>query len=518
MTAMINKVFFKNLSIKQYSNLLMGLLSGIILIAAFPPFEQGYLAWIALIPLLATCLEVKPARAFMAGVFFGLPLNIYLNLYLSNVLFPYLSTALALAAMIGLVLYISLFYGLFALAVSLVARLKNPLLNALTAPSLWILVEYLRTLSFMAYTAGFLGYSQWQYPLLLNISSVYGYWGLPFLMVFLQTFLILVLRRELRGNKIYAMAGLWLLLTATGLLLPETQPAVPNSNRFTVTLIQGNTSPETIMERGREENMAHYLTLTEEALAESEDVDMVVWPETVVDIKLEEGKIHHRPMIELAENFGVPLLYGARVHDSGLLYNAIALIQNEEEGERTRLYYKKRLVPFVEFFPMEQWLNRLLQLDLLLGRYTPGEETTLFQLDGITLAGVICFESYFGDHTRLFATAKSDHLFILTNDAWFGDSIGLEQHAQVAAIRAAEMGRGVTQVANSGITISFDYRGRELFRSGKNEVAIITRNLDLMTRETFYARYGDYFPAFWALFLLFAIPLSLSGRLKREIP
>jgi len=106
----------------------------------------------------------------------------------------------------------------------------------------------------------------------------------------------------------------------------------------------------------------------------------------------------------------------------------------------------------------------------------------------------------------LFAAAGSRHLFVLTNDAWFGESIGLEQHAQVAAIRAAEMGIGVTQVANSGITISFDYQGRELFRSGKNESAVFSLPLDLTTRSTLYRHYGDYFPAFWALFLLCAIP------------
>ena len=65
-------------------------------------------------------------------------------------------------------------------------------------------------------------------------------------------------------------------------------------------------------------------------------------------------------------------------------------------------------------------------------------------------------------------------MFILTNDVWFDDTIGLEQHVQAAAIRAAEMGIGVTQVANSGITASYDYRGRELFRSGKSERKIFS--------------------------------------------
>ena len=215
-------------------------------------------------------------------------------------------------------------------------------------------------------------------------------------------------------------------------------------------------------------------------------------------------------MVQVAEDNGVDLLYGARVRDRDQLFNSIALITKEQE--RIPLYHKQRLVPFVEYFPMEELLNRLLKLELLLGSYTAGDEITVFKIDDIPLAGVICFESYFGDHTRLFAAEGSRHLFVLTNDAWFGESIGLEQHAQAAAVRAAEMGRGVTQVANSGITISFDFRGRELFRSEKNATAVCSVPLDLTTRDTIYVRYGDYFPAFWAVFLLFSIPILLIRR------
>ena len=504
----------KTISTKIFSNkssyLLPAFLSGIIMIAAYPPLEQGYLAWIALLPLLGTCLKVSPPRAFWAGFIFGLPINLYLNLYLANVLFPYLPTPLDLTAMVCLVIFISLFYGLFSLSANLACRLGKAWFTALAVPSLWLLMEYSRSLGFMAYNVGYLGYSQWGYPALLNIAAVFGYWGLPFLIVFFQTILLLLYRKDLTGFKLYTVSALFFFLLGTGLILPAFQKPDNDNRQLWVTLIQGNSDSEEMVEKGKTEIMQHYLALTRQALEAAPATDLVVWPETVVDLDFRTTQNHIPAMVQAAEDHGVDLLYGARVRDRGHLFNSIALITKEQE--RIPLYHKQRLVPFVEYFPMEELLNRLLKLELLLGSYTAGDEITIFKIDDIPLAGVICFESYFGDHTRLFAAVGSRHLFVLTNDAWFGESIGLEQHAQAAAIRAAEMGRGVTQVANSGITISFDFRGRELFRSEKNATAVFSVPLDLTTRDTIYVRYGDYFPAFWAVFLLFSIPILLIRR------
>lgn len=501
---------FTSLNSCKYSYLLPPLFSGIILIFTFPPFEQGYLAWFALLPLLSTCLKADPARAFWAGIFFGLPLNFYLNLYLAHVLFPYLSFPLAITALVSLVIYISLFNGIFALAANLASRLEKPYFTALAIPSLWLLCEYMRSLGFMAYNVGYLGYSQWAYPAILNIASVYGYWGLPFVIVFFQAILVLTWRKELVGSKGTVISAIFLLLLSAGFFLPSFEPVNANNRQLEVSLIQGNSNPEEIVESGRANNMNKYLDLTRQALESTSAVDLVVWPETVIDLDFAKGKSHHPAMISAAEELGINLLYGARVRDSGKSYNSVTLISQALPD--LTLYNKHRLVPFVEFFPLEGLLNRLLKLELLLGSYTAGEDLVIFHVNGIPLAGIICFESYFGDHSRMFAAEGIDHLFILTNDAWFGESIGLEQHAQAAAIRAAEMGLGVTQVANSGITISFDYRGRQLFRSEKNEVALINTTIDLTRRNTIYTRYGDYFPAFWALYLILITSVLLWRR------
>ncbi len=510
---MKEKKELKNITNKRYAYLLAPLLSGIIIIASFPPFDQGYIAWFALIPLLWTCLQVSPLRAFWAGFVFGLPFNLYVNFYLANVLYPYLSDLLATVAMIGLIVYISLFYGLFALAACLVKRPASAWFTTLAFPSLWLMMEYFRSVSFLAYNVGYLGYTQWNYPFLLNIASVYGYWGLPFLIVFFQTIILLLYRKELQIKSLYAMTAVFVIILSLGLVLPVLQPVEKEEGPLWVALIQGNIHPEEVINRNRNDITDHYLNLTRQAIEREPAVELVVWPETVVKLDFREEKDHPKALVQLGKEYEIDLLYGARVQKNGHLYNSITLFSEGQED--IPVYNKHRLVPFVEFFPKEQLLNRILQLDLLLGSYTAGEDITIFEIDEILVSGVVCFESYFGDHMRLFTAAGSRHQFIVTNDAWFGESIGLEQHAQAAAIRAAETGTGVTQVANSGITISFDYQGRELIRSGKNEPDIFTLPLDLAYRETIYARFGNYFPAFWSAFLIITVPV-LWHKTSRE--
>jgi apolipoprotein N-acyltransferase len=491
------------------------LFSGLVLILAYPPFDLGFVAWVALIPLIYSAFELPPVKAFAAGFLFALPFNVYLNFYLSQVLFPHLGFTLGLMAMTALIIYLNLFYGLFALTASFVYRQGKPWFTVPAVPALWLMVEYLRSLGFMAYNVGYLGYSQWPYPALLSVTALYGYWGLPFILVYFQTALTMYWRKELKKDLALKSLAFLLLLIFAGLLVPNLFiPEQVNRNLNTV-LIQGNSTPEEILTGGKELIARRYLNQTRQALAINPAVDLVVWPETVVDLDFRQQVKHFHLLTAAEDSFELPLLYGARTRYPQQLFNTILLYQPGEK--EIPLYHKKRLVPFVEFFPAEQYLNRILNLNMLLGSYSPGSELTIFELNSARLAGVICFESYFGDHTRLFAKDGAEHLFVLTNDNWFGSSIGLEQHAQAGAIRAAEMGIGVTQVANSGITISFDYLGRELFRTGKQVEDTVVVSLPLAHRQTVYSLWGDYFPALWALFLaagLISIYLSKHSGSK----
>lgn len=472
--------------------------SGVLLLGAFPRFEQGWLAWLALVPLLRFGLHVSPRQALAGGFLFGLPLHLYLNFYLVKLFFDYLTPGPALVIATGLIFVLCLFYALFTFAVSL-ARQAHPLILAWLVPSLWLAMEYLRSLGFLGYTAGFLGYTQWRYPAVLNLAACYGYWGLPFLMVTVQTLAVLLWQKKLYGKTAGVACGVWGLLICTGLLLPEAWAAATTGSPLQVALIQGNTTAEEILEcPAKELALQRYLHLTREAVQSSPGVELVVWPETVVAPGGPEPA-HPAEMEALARELSVNMLYGARLYHEDSFYNSIVLLSYGKPEFET--YHKQHLVPFVEYCPLAEMLNNLVDLGLQLGQYRPGKETSVFDVAGLPLAGVVCYESYFGNLTRRFAVQGARHLFVLTNDSWFGQTTALEQHAQVAALRAAEMGIGVTQVANSGLTVSYDYRGRERLRSAKQKAETHVIALDLAGRPTPYRLLGDYFPAFWNICL-----------------
>lgn len=488
-------------------------LSGLALILAFPPFEQGYLAWLLLTPFFWFCLKAAPRQALLGGFLFSLPLHLYLNLYLSGVLLTYLPAPLAVLAMALLLLIIAAFYALFAFTAASFARSRLQVFYMIfVLPALWLLMEYARSVGFTGYNVGYLGYTQWRYPLILNLAAVYGYWGLPFIMAAIQALLVLGFLRPASRKALAAATASVAMLLLLGITLPAAFPEEGKGERLQVALIQGNSTPEEILSgSGKEEILNRYLEMTRQAAEAKPELQLAVWPETVVDLQVRERPSHRPAMQSLAEELDIDILYGARLKDAENLFNAVVLLSPGEANFQS--YYKQRLVPFVETVPFEEQFNQLLNLNMRLGSYTAGKEKNLFKIRGIPLAAVICFESYFGSYTRHFSRAGGRHLFILTNNVWFGETIGLEQHVQAAAIRAAEMGTGVTQVANSGITASFDYRGREIFRSGKLEAEIFILPLELTRRNTLYTQAGDYFPAFWLAFLAAA---ALSAALKKR--
>ncbi len=504
----------------MYCYFLAAILSGLLLIPANPPINQGYFAWFALLPMLWASMQVSPKKAFLVGFISGLPIHFYLNLYIGQVLFNYLSFPLALITFIALVVYISCFNGLFSLAFKHASMANFKWLAALSAPSLWLIMEYARSQTFLAYNVGYLGYTQWSYPSMLQFASIYGYWGLPFIMVLFQTSILFFFIVRFKKPVFLINPILLAVLLLGGLLSSNLLPTDNSDQKIQVALIQGNTNPEYIATTGGSNVLKHHLELTEEALYNNPSTQIAVWPETIVSLNFDDDKSHIPDLKNVAENLDIAILYGARIRENNNLFNAITMYQPGQKS--VPVYYKHHLVPFVEYFPLEHILNRLLNLELLLGRYKPGDQIKIFEIEQHKIAGVICFESYFGNHTRQFANSGAKHLFVLTNDAWFDKSIGLDLHAQVAAIRAAEMGIGVTQVANSGITISFDHRGRELFRLNTMESTFINYSLDLKSRDTIYTMFGDYFPIFWTIFLLISatyeiIKVKFKATLKTPL-
>ena len=182
-------------------------------------------------------------------------------------------------------------------------------------------------------------------------------------------------------------------------------------------------------------------------------------------------------------------------------------------GGLAALYDKIHLVPFGEFLPFQDALEAigLEQLTRLRGGFASGPAPRpLLPLPGLPPLGVlICYEAIFpGEVVQ--GSERPGLLLNLTNDGWFGDTTGPQQHFHQARVRAVEQGVPLVRAANNGVSAVIDAEGRVLARLGLTARGVIDSPLPRARPATLYARYGD--GPFALMLLVAAVVAWRMGR------
>jgi apolipoprotein N-acyltransferase len=222
-------------------------------------------------------------------------------------------------------------------------------------------------------------------------------------------------------------------------------------------------------------------------------VDLVVWGESSAD-HLAQNPAHQAQLAQLSRRLGAEIMVNGRsVLPSGDQYNTSYLIGPQGISGQ---YSKTRLVMFGEYIPLRAqlgWLDRVTKAAgvSLVG----GPGPVRLSAGGLRIAPLICFESAFPDMARTDAIRGAQLIVYQSADSTFQNSWAPAQHAALAAVRAAEVGRPTVQGALSGVSAVYDARGRRLawlpaHSSGSSVVSVPVSSLD-----TPYDRYGDYIPA-----------------------
>ena len=154
------------------------------------------------------------------------------------------------------------------------------------------------------------------------------------------------------------------------------------------------------------------------------------------------------------------------------------------------------------------------------GSYIPGTEYKLFEMDGERFATTICWENLFPDLVRQFVKKGARFIVNITNEAWFGETAAPEQFLSMNVFRAVENGVYVVRCANTGISCFIDPCGRVVDRV-KNEEGkdvfvsgFLTGEVVPLSPNTFYTRYGDWFP--WLCIIVSAGFILAAIFPKRE--
>ena len=378
----------------------------------------------------------------------------------------------------------------------------------LLLPASWVALEYLRSHLLTGFGWNLLAHTQWNWLPVIQMADLTGVWGVSFLVVLMNTAICFALKKRWRPLVIAVtcLAAAW----AYGKFLT---PIHSLEERFYVVALQGNI-PQTKKwdEAFQEAIWKRYEGLMAEAVKLKPD--LIVWPETAVPGYLEDPAIEVR-LKEISRAAGIEMLVGlpteSPVPGTGTVpgtdvfpYNS-ALLLDRQGGERAR-YSKIHLVPFGEFIPIKPlfgWLKKYYPV----ADFAPGREWTVFRAKGQSPSGtvpfsafsvLICFEDLFPELARRFVREGANWLIVITNDAWFGRSAASLQHLQASVFRAVENRIWVVRAANTGWTGFVDPYGVRLshpsqvprFKPGIAKAELIISPWP----QTFYSRFGDWFP------------------------
>ena len=209
-----------------------------------------------------------------------------------------------------------------------------------------------------------------------------------------------------------------------------------------------------------------------------------------------------------------------RDEQSGKLLNSIVTAGNPDfpyELTTKNRYSKHHLVPFGEYVPLESLLRPLNSVfNLPMSAFQSGDAVQpSFMAKQHAFAPAICYEIIFGEQLRENLKKETDYLLTISNDAWFGDSIGPWQHLQMARMRALELGKPLIRATNTGISVFIDSKGNIEAQAPQFEETTLTHKMVPTEGKTPYAALGNL--PIYVLSLIFVLLRGFTTLLKRRL-
>jgi apolipoprotein N-acyltransferase len=384
--------------------------------------------------------------------------------------------------------------------------------EALAFAALWLAQEAFRGWFLTGFPWLYAGYSQLDGPL-RGLAPLGGVWLLSFVLALTAALLcnLLQLRRQhlALASGLTLLLGPWLLAQA----LNEHAWTHAKGEPLRVAAIQGNVEQNL---KWDPDALEAQLALYRDMTLASPPAELIVWPETAVPVLKEYAEGYLAVMARIASDRQAALITGVplrQVNAAGerRFYNAITVL-----GEGQGTYLKQKLVPFGEYVPLQDLLRGLIAFfDLPMSDFARGPaQQPLLQAKELRLASYICYEAVYPEFAAELAR-DSDLLLTISNDTWFGRSIGPVQHLQMAQMRALEAGRWMIRATNNGISVLIDPQGRIQSRIPPFEAAILYGEVQAMQGHTPYLRFGSLPLAILAALILLAT--LLANRLGKTL-
>ncbi len=513
-------------------------MTGLGVALCFPNWNQSWLVWVALIPLI--CAVWFSGRHLRRRWLYQIGLGYCAGLVFFWMTFRWLITVTGLGWFV-LAFYLALYFAFWAWFVGTIAchREVSGKPDARTSPwtssgrnlwvsflaaSAWVAQEALRGILFTGFGWNGLGVALHDQVFLIQITSLTGVAGLSFLVAFCNIMIVITARRlvieagraRLRPHYDFIVTTVMILVSFAygGRALQQHHETTP----LRVASVQANIPQFQKFDRNFESKIFEtYMRLTQTAAGF--DPDLLLWPEAATPLPVFLDRLNYEFVLSAASMGHYNFLLGSidYIEDDG--FNVAVMFTSPDAD--AQIYRKMHLVPFGEFipfrnsFPLFAWIAG----NLVPGDFKAGSDFTLLEMKdpALKVAALICFEDTLGDLTRQFVQRGADLLVNVTNDGWFLKSEAAEQHLANAVFRAPENRRPLLRSANTGVTAFIDEFGNvRMSLRDTNGVhfmeGVLFGELAIPRHvpQTFYTRHGEVFAiacasvtilamAFWTL-------------------
>jgi len=533
-------------------NILLSILSGLLLWIAWPPTSYStFLLFIGFVPMLLAIENIIQSESRKKGpkIFW----TSFIGFFVWNVLSVYwVYNALKEAGSdwvlpVTIIPY-SLAPLLMATCIWLYYRLRRITKRNIAFLGLicfWAGYEYLTqtwdlNFPWMVLGNGFAVSHKWiQW---YEYTGVYGgtvwVWLVNLLAFVIYTDLHKPRARKARMRKILALGLLVLLPIALSLYRYRTYHEQTNPSNIVVA--QPNIDPyvkESDMPAEKQIGILEHLS---DSLGQK-NTEFFIWPETAIPVPVNEDVIRSHPYFKRLQHFlnkyenGNLLtgwetfkLYNSRKTSTASpwdpqgnqYYDRFNTAVNIENSSEVQFYHKSKFVPGAESMPFGNALSFLKPVFEHLGGATgdyggQDEPGVIYSQSGIGVTPVICYETIWGEWLGTSVHKGGQFIALITNDGWWENTSGKDQHLDYAKLRAIETRRWVCRSANTGISAFINQRGDLVQQAKWWTRTALKQDINLNSNLTFYVLHGDYIAKACSLLAIAGIFWVIGAKVAR---
>ena len=246
-----------------------------------------------------------------------------------------------------------------------------------------------------------------------------------------------------------------------------------------------------------------------------------IWPEGIISsTNLNHIKIYEKLF---KENFSKKHLIVLGINDSiykngkEKIYNSLVVLNNNLDI--VDIYYKNNLVPFGEFLPFENYLNKVGLRSITFGyqSFSRGQKREIIRIQNsdfkLNFLPLICYEIIYSG--KLSKESDYDLIINISEDGWFKNSIGTNQHFSQSIFRAIEEGKNIIRSTNNGISAYINSKGIILERMESTQSGVIEINNYKVPKKTFFSKHGNKI-FFYLLLIYISFIFFINKFIEKE--